>query len=71
MARECEVVVCAWGAAAGRHPALEARASYVQRLLLRHKAAIHCLGRTKSGWPSHPLYLPRETNIITWRTRAS
>ena len=71
MARLCEVIVCAWGTAAGRHPALEARASAVRALLLEHKPVIHCFGRTKDGWPKHPLFLARETKIIPWATRGT
>lgn len=62
--RRCEVVVCAWGAVVGRHPALEERASQVRELLLTHARRLHCFGKTKEGWPKHPLYLAATTPIV-------
>ncbi len=61
LASRCEVVVCAWGAGPLKHRALERRASDVRALLLDAKPLLHCFGRTKFGWPRHPLYLPTTT----------
>jgi hypothetical protein len=46
------MILCAWGAIGAHH----ARADAVRRLLAGQ--TLHCLGRTGSGEPAHPLYLP-------------
>jgi len=46
-----DMVLCAWGA----HGRLNGRAEAVRTLLTGRP--LHCLGFTKSGEPSHPLYL--------------
>jgi hypothetical protein len=48
-----DLVVCAWGAAAG----IEARAAAVLALV----AAPHCLGLTALARPRHPLYVRADT----------
>jgi len=58
MARLVDRVVVAWGA----QPWLTRRAHDVCRLILFAKRGpLWCLGRTKDGWPRHPLYRSYET----------
>lgn len=52
---ECKSVVAAWGA----HPMARRRAAVVSRW-----AKMQCLGRTKDGFPRHPLYVAGNTNLI-------
>ena len=70
MASSCERIVCAWGAAAGLCSDLEKRASDVRAFLLILHPLLYCFGRTKTGWPKHPLYLPRETPIVPFASRS-
>ena len=70
LASKCEVVVCAWGAAPLKHKLLERRTSEVRALLLDAKGTLHCLGRTKDGWPRHALYMPTHTPIQVFANRA-
>jgi hypothetical protein len=46
------MILCAWGA----HGNLGGRADVVRALLADR--SLHCLGKTRSGEPAHPLYLP-------------
>lgn len=71
LARRCEAVVCAWGATPLKHPALALRASEVRALLLGHLPLLHCFGKTKDGWPKHPLYLPRATSLVPFASRGA
>lgn len=48
------VVVAAWGAAGVEH----GRGEQVTETLRRRGIVLHCLGRTSTGQPRHPLYLP-------------
>lgn len=50
---EAPLVVCAWGT----HGAHRSRANLVVAALGLRKVSLHCLGRTKAGFPRHPLYL--------------
>lgn len=43
--------IAAWG----NHGSLDSRAAYVRMLLANRGIALHCLGRTGSGAPLHPL----------------
>jgi len=52
VADSADLVVCGWGAL-GRY---RSRSATVRALLAARP--LHCLGRTRSGEPSHPLYLP-------------
>ena len=55
-----DLVVCAWGT----HAALNQRQ---QRLLeLLKDRPLHYLRLTKNGYPSHPLYLPKNLKPIRW-----
>lgn len=63
MARRCKTVVAAWG---GRKFAF-ARGQDV-RATLRHHPNIVCLGTNKDGTPHHPLYLPKNTVFMPFRS---
>ncbi len=71
LARACEIVVAAWGATPLKHRVLEIAASETRAWLLIQKPVIHCFGRTKDGWPKHPLYLPAHTEIRPFATRGT
>src|SRR5882762_8944257 len=54
-ARECALVVCAWG----NHGAHLERADFVLDFLKRKKVELHYLRiNASTGHPAHPLYLP-------------
>lgn len=46
-------VLCAWG----RHP-YQDRVQFVTQLLKRNGCKLVCLGKTKEGYPKHPVRLP-------------
>jgi len=52
-------IVAAWGA----HPLAVERAKVVARIIGR---PLHCLRRTASGAPEHPLYIPGNTTLKPW-----
>lgn len=53
-----DLLVCAWGV----HGALHGRGKEVREML----TAPRCLGTTKDGHPRHPLYLPRDAELIAY-----
>lgn len=53
---ECSLVVAAWGA----HAAAKRRGD----ALIRQFPECRVLGKTKSGAPRHPLYLPKQLNPL-------
>lgn len=55
----CDVAICAWGA----HRMAERRAKDVRGLLRSHRPAVFCLGKTKAGYPKHPLYIKSGTPL--------
>jgi hypothetical protein len=55
------VAICAWGAV---HPKLRWRIDDIRGFLVGHGA--YCLGKTQRGDPRHPLYLAKNTPLITW-----
>lgn len=54
-------VVAAWGA----NVALE-RERVIERIAAAARRPLHCLGRTKFGFPRHPLYVPAATPLEPW-----
>lgn len=58
----CARVVLAWGSHA---PSGTAR-SMVKRLRDAGVAKLWCFGRTSSGCPRHPLYLPKDAQLQEW-----
>jgi hypothetical protein len=63
IAEECRTVVCAWGA---HRMVSNGRAAEVLHLLAEAGATPHCLGRTKTGRPKHPLYVKASTPLIEY-----
>lgn len=55
----CDIVICAWGA----HPSSGARREAVLSTLRAMKPAVYCLGKTKAGYPKHPLYIKSGTPL--------
>lgn len=60
--KDSKFVVCAWGA----HKSAVSRASHVLNLLRANSVDPKCLRMTKSGFPSHPLYLPKGLNPVSF-----
>lgn len=52
-----DFTICAWGA----HKKAAERAPDVIRVIRDRKTWAHCLGRTKAGFPKHPLYIKTGT----------
>ena len=55
----CDVAVCAWGA----HPMAGERGRLMVSTIKGYKPAAYCLGRTKAGYPRHPLYVRSGTAL--------
>lgn len=55
----CDMAICAWGA----HHMAARRSADVQNMLRARRPAIFCLGRTKAGFPKHPLYIKSGTPL--------
>jgi hypothetical protein len=55
----CDIAICAWGA----HHTAERRAADVRNMLRVRRPAIFCLGKTKAGFPKHPLYIKSGTPL--------
>lgn len=64
VANQAELIIAAWGTH-GKH---RSRGRMVYDLLSSIKP-IHCLRRTKHGYPEHPLYLPYEACPIPYDPR--
>lgn len=58
-----DIVVAAWGA----HGAVGNRGTHVAQTLAEQGITLHCLGTTKHGHPRHPLYVPADTPLRTYR----
>lgn len=58
----CDVVICAWGA----HHMAEHRARDIWAWAKGWKPAVYCLGKTKAGFPRHPLYVKSGTPLETY-----
>lgn len=52
-------VVCAWGS----HGSFQGRDQSARSLL---GPGLKCLGKTNAGQPKHPLYLPKDAELIPW-----
>ena len=57
MAAKAQLVVAAWG----NHGDIQASGTIMLRRLEKHGVEVRHLGRTKSGQPRHPLYVPKAT----------
>jgi len=55
----CDMAICAWGA----HHMAQRRATEVRNMLRSRRPAIFCLGKTKAGFPKHPLYIKSGTPL--------
>lgn len=53
-AAKSKLIIAAWGT----HGHLGGRDDQVRRLMREHDYELRCLGRTKDGFPKHPLYVP-------------
>lgn len=58
-ASRASLVVAAWGA----DKLAPLRSVSIRKLVAPHE--LHCLGKSKSGAPKHPLYLASNTELIT------
>ncbi|MEX3933462.1 DUF1643 domain-containing protein [Paraburkholderia phymatum] len=61
LARECGLVVCAWGSNAKAE-----RAAHVASILTDAGARLWCLGTTNDGSPRHPLYVRSDQPLVEW-----
>jgi hypothetical protein len=55
----CDMVICAWGA----HPSSGARRNEMLSTIRALKPAAYCFGKTKAGYPKHPLYIKSGTAL--------
>lgn len=55
-------MVCAWGA----HPFVDRRMEKVLDLARAEGRETYCFGVTASGYPRHPLYLPKTAELIPY-----
>ena len=62
-ARQCGVVVCAWG----NHGSHLERAATVVANLRAAGVPLHALKFTGQGEPAHPLYLPGKLRPVIWK----
>ena len=66
---DSDTIIAAWGAA-GRtlvdREAVQKRSEHIREILSIRERTLHCLGRTKSGAPRHPLYLPVDAPLEVW-----
>lgn len=62
IAAEAELIVCCWGAG-GK---FMQRGISVASRLGREQCVLKCFGRTKSGDPRHPLYLPKSAELLSY-----
>lgn len=60
---EAKRVVLAWGAL----PQKLSRMSISTRARLQDEGLPACLGKTKAGYPRHPLYVAGKQQLIPWR----
>lgn len=60
--QDAKLVVAAWGT----HGAFRNRDLLVKNLFRAADIQLHCFGRTKEGYPKHPLYLRRDVQIAPY-----
>jgi hypothetical protein len=59
-------VICAWGA--DKKVVESGRAYEVRKILqVESRGEIYCLGKTRDGHPRHPLYLPYDAKLESFR----
>jgi hypothetical protein len=61
-AEQCFPVVASWGV----NGTFRGRDEAVKRILLKVGVAVSALKLTKQGHPSHPLYLPADTRLVSF-----
>lgn len=59
LANNATLIVFCWG----NHGSHMGRDKIVSDMLACHAGKIKCFGKNKSGQPSHPLYLPKSTEL--------
>jgi hypothetical protein len=57
-----DLVVAAWGV----HGSYRGRDRAIARFLVEHGVELRCLGKTRSGAPRHPLYVPKSARLVSW-----
>lgn len=62
VAFRAEMIVCAWG----NHGSLNNRSTFVVRCLRKLEKPLWVFRFSKTGEPSHPLYLPYDLTPIEW-----
>ncbi len=60
MASECDKIVFAWGT--------EGYINYQYKVVEKLFDKAYCFGKTKAGFPSHPLYLKSDTELIAYQS---
>ena len=78
LARECDLVVCAWGGSLAASSIFTERVSSVFSLLTERKTgwlqtrptSINCLGTNGNGTPKHPVRLSGDTKLQPFEWRA-
>ena len=66
---DSDTIIAAWGAAGTtlvERGAVKKRSDRIREILSIRERTLHCLGRTKSGAPRHPLYLPVDAPLEVW-----
>jgi hypothetical protein len=61
------MVIAAWG----KHGTLRGRSAQVTRTLTAAGIPTWCLGTTKNGQPVHPLYQPRDADLVPYQAPAA
>lgn len=59
-------VILAWGSFADRMAAKGRRQPHPDASARQAPVPVHCLGRTKSGQPKHPLYVRGDQPLVPW-----
>lgn len=60
-----DTVCCAWGGI--EHPIKAEAVERVRRIAELTGKPLHCLGVTKYGEPRHPLYMPKDSQLMEWK----